>query len=119
MEISTGFGGAGWRLLHRRTVRQFCAVADRTFPAVETLVRRVQCFATNRPDPWYILAQTFGMAGTIGMDRDVVLGILVEGAVQTLIQHIPEERQAEAAETLLELRREQLKSHPLPRVWYK
>jgi hypothetical protein len=76
---------------------------DRSFPAVEALVRKVQRVAANRPDPLYILAQTIGMAGTIGLDPYAVLGVLVEGAVRTLIQHIPAERQAEAAEALVEL----------------
>jgi hypothetical protein len=54
------------------------------------------------------------MAGTIGMDPHVVLGILIEGAVQTLILQIPAERQANAAATLIELLEERLKAHGLP-----
>lgn len=88
-------------------------MADRPFPAVEALVRRVQRVAANRPDPLYILAQTIGMAGTIGLDPYAVLGVLVEGAVQTLSQHIPAERRAEAAATLIELLEERLKAHGL------
>jgi hypothetical protein len=34
------------------------------------------------------------MTGAIGMDPYAVLGVLVEGAVQTLIEQIPAERQA-------------------------
>jgi hypothetical protein len=52
---------------------------DRSFPAVQALVRRVQHVAANRPDPAHILVQTISMTGTIGMDLDVVLSILVEG----------------------------------------
>jgi hypothetical protein len=87
---------------------------DRSFPAVQALVRRVQRVAASRPDPAHILAQTISMAGTIGMDPDVVLGILVEGAVQTLIRQIPAERQAETAATLVELLEERLRAHGLP-----
>jgi hypothetical protein len=87
---------------------------DRSFPAVQALVRRVQRGAANRPDPAHILAQTISMTGTIGMDPHVVLGILVEGAVQTLIRQIPAERQADAAATLIELLEERLKAHGLP-----
>ena len=86
---------------------------DRSFPAVQALVRRVQRVAASRPDPAHILAQTISMAGTIGMDPDVVLGILVEGAVQTLIRQIPAERQAETAAMLVELLKERLKAHGL------
>src|ERR1700722_17763348 len=90
------------------------AMPDRSYPAVQALVRRVQRVAANRPDPAHILAQTISMAGTIGMDPDVVLGILVEGAVQTLIRQIPAELQAETAATLIELLEERLKAHGLP-----
>jgi hypothetical protein len=86
---------------------------DRSFPAVQALVRRVQRVAANRPDPAHILAQTISMTGTIGMDPHVVLGILVEGAVQTLIRHIPAERQAETAAVLVELLKERLEVHRL------
>ena len=89
-------------------------MSDRPFPAVEALVRRVQRIAASRPDPARILAETINMAGVAGVDPYAVLGILVEGAVRTLVEHIPRERQAEAAETLIELLRERLSTHGLP-----
>jgi hypothetical protein len=61
---------------------------DRPYPAVEALIRRVQRAAASRPDPLHILATTIGMTGTIGMDPYAVLGVLIEGAVQTLLQQI-------------------------------
>ena len=48
------------------------------------------------------------MTGTIGADPYAVMGVLVEGAVRTLMQHIPVDRQAEVAETLVELLKERL-----------
>ena len=98
---------------HRHRVSHSGDMPDRSFPAVEALVRRVQRVAANRPDPLHILAQTIGMTGTIGMDPYAVLGVLVEGAVQTLIQHIPAERQADAAAMLVELLEERLKANGL------
>ncbi len=89
-------------------------MADRPYPAVEVLIRRVQRIAAQRPDPLYILAQTITMTGAIGMDPYAVLGVLVEGAVQTLVQHVPPEVQAEAAATLTELLAERLKANGLP-----
>ena len=83
---------------------------DRPYPAVEALVRRVQRVAASRPDPAYILAQTINMAAAAGADPYAILGILIEGAVQTLAQHIPPERQAEAAATMLQLLEERLKA---------
>jgi len=87
---------------------------DRPYPAVDALVRRVQRVAASRPDPLYILAETISMAGPIGMDPYAVLGVLVEGAVQTIIHHIPPESQEEAAVTLLELLKERLEAGGLP-----
>ena len=55
-------------------------MSDRSFPAVEALVRRVQRIAASRPDPARILAETISMAGDHRHYPDVVLGILVEGA---------------------------------------
>jgi hypothetical protein len=55
-------------------------------PIVEALVSRVKRVAANRPDPLDILAQTVGTTGTIGTDPYAVMGMLVEGAIQTLMQ---------------------------------
>ena len=53
------------------------------------------------------------MTGTIGMDPYAVLGILIEGAVQTLARQVPPERQAQAAAELVALVQERLKVHGL------
>ena len=81
---------------------------DRPFPAVDALIRRVQRVAASRPDPMHILAQTISMTGEIGADPYAVLGVLVEGAVLTILQRIPEERQQEAALALIKLLQERL-----------
>jgi hypothetical protein len=83
---------------------------DRSFPAVDALIRRVQRIAASRPDPMHILAQTISMTGEIGADPYAVLGVLVEGAVLTILQRIPDERQQEAALTLVQLLEERLKA---------
>jgi hypothetical protein len=87
---------------------------NRPYPAVEALVRKIQRVAASRPDPIHILAQTIAMTGTIGVDPYVVLGVLVEGTVQTLVQHIPAERQAEAVATLKQLLEERLAAWGVP-----
>jgi hypothetical protein len=87
---------------------------DRPYPAIDVLIRRVQRVAASRPDPLYVLAETINMAGTIGMDPYAVLGVLVEGAVQTIIHHIPPERQAETVGALIVLLKERLEAGGLP-----
>jgi hypothetical protein len=62
----------------------------------------------------HILAQTISMTGEIGADPYAVLGVLVEGAVLTIIQDIPAEQQAETAATLVQLLEERLKAHGVP-----
>ena len=86
---------------------------DRSYPAVEALVRRVQRVAASRPDPLHILAATISMTDTIGMDPYAVLGVLIEGAAQTLAQQIPPEQQAQAAAELIALMQERLKARGL------
>jgi hypothetical protein len=44
-----------------------------------------------------MLAETIRFACPGGADPYAVLGVLVEGVVQTLVEHIPGERQEEAA----------------------
>lgn len=92
-------------------VRDAATMPDRPFPAVEALIRRVQRIAASRPDPLHILAQTITMTGAIGADPYGVLGVLVEGAVQTILQQIPEEQRAETAATLVRLLNERLDAH--------
>jgi hypothetical protein len=95
-------------LPYRHPVRDAAGMPDRSFPAVEALIRRVQRVAANRPDPMYILAQTITMTSAIGADPYAVLGVLVEGTVETIVQQIPAEHRAEAAATLVRLLRERL-----------
>ena len=42
------------------------------------------------------------------------MGVLVEGAVQTIVRHIPPERRAEAAATLIELLHKRLEAAGWP-----
>ena len=92
----------------RRGMRDAAGMPDRPFPAVDALIRRVQRVAAGRPDPMHILAQTIGLTGAIGADPYAVLGVLVEGAVLTIVQHIPAEQQMETAATLVQLLEERL-----------
>ena len=72
---------------------------DRPFPVVDNLIRCAQRVAAGRSDPARILAQTINMACPGGADPYAVLGVLIEGTVQTLVEHIPKERQAEISAT--------------------
>jgi hypothetical protein len=109
-----GMAAGSTPLHHARITRHADAMPDRPYPAVDALIRRVQRVAASRPDPLHILAQTISMTRTIGVDPYAVLGVLVEGAVQTLVHQIPPERQPEAAATLRELLNERLEAHGLP-----
>jgi hypothetical protein len=48
------------------------------------------------------------MACLGGADPYAVLGVLIEGTVQTLVEHIPHERRAEVAAALKQLLKERL-----------
>jgi hypothetical protein len=83
---------------------------DRPFRAVDELIRRVQRVAASRPDPVLILAQMIIMTGEGDVDPYAVLGVLIEGAAHTLTQHVPAERQADTATTLMQLLEDRLKA---------
>jgi hypothetical protein len=53
------------------------------------------------------------MIGETEADPYAVLGVLIEGAAHTLARHIPAERQADAARTLVQLLEERLKAYGL------
>ncbi len=89
-------------------------MTDRSFPAVDNLIRPAQRIAAGRPDPARILAHTISMACPGGADPYGVLGLLIEGTVQTLVEHIPKERQAEIAMTLKEMLEERMKAAGIP-----
>ena len=54
------------------------------------------------------------MACPGGADPYAVLGVLIEGTVQTLVEHIPKERQTEIAVTLKRLLDQRLKASGIP-----
>lgn len=84
---------------------------DRPFRVVDELIRRVQRVAADRPDPMHVLAQMISMIGESDADPYAIMGVLIEGAAHTLAHHIPAERQADTAMTLVQLLEERLKAH--------
>ena len=88
---------------------------DRSFPVVDGLIRRAQRVAAGRPDPAHILTQTIRMACPGGADPYAVLGVLIEGTVQTtLVDHIPKERRPEIAVALKQLLEQRLRASGIP-----
>jgi hypothetical protein len=87
---------------------------DRSSAAVDNLTRRAQRVAAGRPDAARILAQTISMGCPGGADPYAVLGVLIEGTMQTLVEHISKERQAEIAATLKQLLDHRLKASGIP-----
>jgi hypothetical protein len=65
-------------------------------------------------DPARILAHTISMACPGGADPYPVLGLLIEGTVQTRVRHIPKERQAEIAVVLKGLLDGRMKASGIP-----
>ena len=88
MGISTRFGEAGACLTAGLSDNLAPCQTD-PYPAVDNLIRRAQRAAAGRPDAARILAQTISMACPGGADPYAVLGVLIEGTVQTLVEHIP------------------------------
>jgi hypothetical protein len=85
-----------------------------SFSAVDNLIRRAQRVTAGRPDPARILAETISMACLGGADPYAVLGVLIEGTVQTLVEHIPKERRAEITAALKQLLEQRLRASGIP-----
>jgi hypothetical protein len=100
-------------LHHRRRIGHPGVMPDRPFRSVDDLIRRVQRVAASRPDPLHILAQTISIIGESDVDTYAILGVLIEGAAHTLAQHVPTERQADTATTLMQLLEDRLKARGL------
>jgi hypothetical protein len=88
-------------------------MSKRPFRAVDELIRRVQRVAAGRPDPKHILAQMISMIGESEADPYAVLGVLIEGAVHILAEHIPAERQADTSTMLMQVLEERLRARGL------
>jgi hypothetical protein len=66
------------------------------------------------PIPPASLAQTISMACPGGADPYAVLGVLIEGTVQTPVEHIPKERRAEITAALKQLLEQRLRASGIP-----
>lgn len=85
------------------------------FPAIHDLVRRVEQAAASRPDPVQLVATVIRLIGDRGADPYLLIGVLMEGAVNTLVKHVPADRQTDTAEALAKLLTDRMKACGLDR----
>ena len=77
-------------------------MADRSFPAIDALVRQIEQSA-DQPEALRLLGiTTRGMADE-AVDPYLLAGLLIEGAVHTVVQYIPPERQRDTTHALMHL----------------
>jgi hypothetical protein len=74
-------------------------------PGVLTLANQMPPASSPRRSAWRVLAV---------LNPYAVLGVLIEGTVQTLVEHIPKERQAEVAATLKDLLIDRMRACRIP-----
>ena len=86
---------------------------DRSFPAVDDLIRQVEQAVVTKPDQIRLVAELVKLIGDGGADPYTLIGVLLEGAVHTLATHIPPQRQRETTEQLGRILVERLKAHGL------
>jgi hypothetical protein len=86
---------------------------DDYFQAVDDLIRRAERAAAATPDQVRLLAELIRMTGNQGADPYLLIGVLLEGAVHTIAEHIPRERQGDTTEQLGRLLVERLRAHGL------
>jgi hypothetical protein len=85
---------------------------DRPSP-IDNLIREANRTAARKPDSLDLLARMIQLALKDGADPYLVAGVLVEGAIIAVAQHIPPERQHDATVGLVELLGERLKANGL------
>ena len=83
---------------------------DRSFSAIDDLIRRAEQAAAARPNQIRLVAELIKLIGDRDVDPYLLIGVLLEGAVDTLAKHIPPERQAETTERLGRLLVERLRA---------
>jgi hypothetical protein len=86
---------------------------DRRPSILDNLIREAGRTAARKPGSTELLARMIKLALDDGADPYQVAGVLVEGAVYAVAQHVPPERQTEAAVTLVELLAERFKANGL------
>jgi hypothetical protein len=86
---------------------------DCSFSAIEDLIRQVERAAAARPNQVRLVAELIRQVADRGADPYLLIGALVEGAVDTLAKHIPPARQGEATEQLGRLLVQRLKARGL------
>lgn len=83
------------------------------YRTLERLIQQANQASSRKPDSIEMLAKMIALATDDGADPYVVIGVLVEGAVRTLANHIPAAQQPEATEQLGQLLIERLQAHGL------
>jgi hypothetical protein len=86
---------------------------EQRYRTLDRLIRQANQASSRKPDPIELLAMMIRLVTADGADPYLVVGVLVEGAVHTLAQHVPASRQAEAREELKRLLEERLAAHRL------
>jgi hypothetical protein len=88
-------------------------MAEHRFRSLDRLIRQANQASSRKPGSVEMLARVIQLVTADGADPYLVIGVLVEGAVHTLAEHIPPERQADATEELGRLLVERLKARGL------
>jgi hypothetical protein len=89
-------------------------MSNRSFPAIDLLMRQVEQSTFDGPDPLRMLATAIKLLARKGVDPYLLTGILIEGAVHSVANHIPPTRQADTAAALMRLLVDRLRVHGLP-----
>jgi hypothetical protein len=85
----------------------------RTFPVLDGLIRQAEQAAASKPDPVQLVAEVTRLIGDMGADPYLLIGVLVEGAIHTLVTHIPPERRTDCAKALTKLLADRLDENRL------
>lgn len=86
---------------------------ERHFPTLDRLIEQANQTAASKADPVSLLAEVIRVITDEGADPYLVIGVLMEGTVDTVATHIPAERRVQVTEEVRRLLVERLKARGL------
>jgi hypothetical protein len=87
------------------------AMNNRSFPAIKSLIAQLEQAAAEQANLHSMLAVAIKRMPDKGVDPYLLAGLLIEGAVHTVMQHIPRERQRDTTHDLVRLLIQRLLAH--------
>ena len=89
---------------------QFCGMPGR-YPILDSMIRQVEANAAAEPDNVAALAAMLRLVIASDADPYILVGVLIEGLAEAIVQRIPAEKQGDVGLQSMRLLLQQLKAY--------